>query len=86
MLITGQELMREEPDGTRVRHADLSSLSSYGWSEIVVDGTCWSVCLEQWIYEHRASKPIDRAFDRRLRTSSFDIHTELLLLSLLVIN
>src|SRR5438045_1073616 len=38
MLVTGQELMREEPDGSRVRHADLSGLSEYGWSEIVVDG------------------------------------------------
>jgi sugar lactone lactonase YvrE len=37
-LVTGQELMREEPDGSLVRHADLSSLSPYGWSEIVVDG------------------------------------------------
>src|SRR5262249_8641953 len=37
-LITGNELMREEPDGTLVRHADLSHLTPYGWSEIVVDG------------------------------------------------
>ena len=38
MLITGEELVRVEPDGTRVRHADLSDISSYGWSEITVDG------------------------------------------------
>jgi sugar lactone lactonase YvrE len=38
MLITGNELTRVEPDGTRVRHADLSHLSPYGWSEITVDG------------------------------------------------
>ncbi len=37
-LVTGRELMREEPDGSLVRHADLSSLTDYGWSEIVVDG------------------------------------------------
>jgi len=37
-LVTGQEVMREEPDGSMVRHADLSGISSHGWSEIVVDG------------------------------------------------
>ena len=36
--MTGEELSRREPDGTMVRHADLSSLSRYGWNEIVVDG------------------------------------------------
>ena len=38
MLITGAELMRVEPDGSRVRHADLSQVSAYGWSEMTVDG------------------------------------------------
>src|SRR6266480_1345508 len=38
MLITGAELMRMEPDGSRVRHAELSSVSPYGWSEITIDG------------------------------------------------
>jgi sugar lactone lactonase YvrE len=38
MLVTGAELMRVEPDGSRVRHADLSHISPYGWSEITVDG------------------------------------------------
>ena len=37
MLITGPELLRVEPDGGRVRHADLSPLAD-GWSEITVDG------------------------------------------------
>ncbi len=37
MLITGGELIRVEPDGSRVRHADLSQISRYGWSEITVD-------------------------------------------------
>jgi sugar lactone lactonase YvrE len=37
-LMTGQELVRREPDGSTVRHADLSSLSDFGWNEIVVDG------------------------------------------------
>ena len=38
MLITGSELVRVERDGSRVRHADLSHLSPYGWSEMTVDG------------------------------------------------
>ena len=38
MLITGSELVRVEPDGSRVRHADLSDISPYGWSELTVDG------------------------------------------------
>src|SRR2546421_1222976 len=38
MLLTGYELTRAEPDGSRVQHADLSRISPYGWSEITVDG------------------------------------------------
>jgi sugar lactone lactonase YvrE len=38
LLVTGQELVRREADGSLVRHADLSGLSRYGWNEIVVDG------------------------------------------------
>jgi sugar lactone lactonase YvrE len=38
MLVTGGELIRVEPDGDRVRHADLSHISPHGWSEITVDG------------------------------------------------
>src|SRR5437762_7474939 len=38
LLITGAELIRVEPDGSRVRHADLSHISPYGWSEMTVDG------------------------------------------------
>jgi sugar lactone lactonase YvrE len=37
-LITGAELIRVEPGGSRVRHADLSHISPHGWSEITVDG------------------------------------------------
>jgi sugar lactone lactonase YvrE len=38
MLITsGRKLLRMEPDGSLVTHADLSGLSQYGWNEIVVD-------------------------------------------------
>jgi sugar lactone lactonase YvrE len=37
-LITGPQLLREEPDGTMVVHADLSRISPTGFSEITVDG------------------------------------------------
>jgi sugar lactone lactonase YvrE len=38
LLVTGQELMRREPEGSMVRHADLRPITEYGWNEIVVDG------------------------------------------------
>jgi sugar lactone lactonase YvrE len=38
MLVTGEELVRVEADGSRVPHADLSGISPYGWSECTVDG------------------------------------------------
>jgi sugar lactone lactonase YvrE len=38
LLVTGKELLRMEPDGSMVRHADLSGVGEHGWNEIVVDG------------------------------------------------
>ena len=38
MLVCGPELIRVAPDGSRVRHADLSDISPYGWAEMTVDG------------------------------------------------
>jgi sugar lactone lactonase YvrE len=40
LIISGSErlLMRMEPDGSLITHADLSSLSEHGCNEIVVDG------------------------------------------------
>ena len=38
LLITGPQLIRVDPDGSRVRHADLSHISPFGWSELTVDG------------------------------------------------
>jgi sugar lactone lactonase YvrE len=38
LLVTGEELMRIEPDGSMVAHADLSGLGVDGFNEIVVDG------------------------------------------------
>ncbi len=38
-IVTGREslLLRREPDGTLVTHADLHGLPAAGWNEIVVD-------------------------------------------------
>ena len=38
LLVTGKELMRMEPDGSMVRHADLSNITTFGWNEMVIDG------------------------------------------------
>ena len=38
MLVTGSELLRVDRDGSRVRAADLSQISAFGWSELTVDG------------------------------------------------
>ena len=38
LLVTGAALMRIEPDGSMVPHADLSGLGVDGFNEIVVDG------------------------------------------------
>lgn len=38
LLVTGQGLMRREPDGSMVPHADLSGLGVEGFNELVVDG------------------------------------------------
>jgi sugar lactone lactonase YvrE len=38
LLVTGEGLMRIEPDGSMVSHADLSDLGVDGFNEIVVDG------------------------------------------------
>lgn len=37
LLVTGKELLRQEPDGSMVRHADLGGIAD-GWNEMVVDG------------------------------------------------
>lgn len=40
LIVSGRDrlLLRREPDGRLVTHADLTSLSDHGWNEIVVDG------------------------------------------------
>jgi sugar lactone lactonase YvrE len=40
LIVSGREglLLRREPDGSLVTHADLTSLSDQPWNEIVVDG------------------------------------------------
>ncbi|MGC1788933.1 MAG: hypothetical protein WA718_19550, partial [Terriglobales bacterium] len=40
LVVSGREglLLRREPDGSLVTHADLRGLSEKGWNELVVDG------------------------------------------------
>jgi sugar lactone lactonase YvrE len=38
LLVTGPELMRQEPNGSMVRHVDTSGVADHGWNEIVLDG------------------------------------------------
>jgi sugar lactone lactonase YvrE len=38
LLVTGPELLRQEQDGSMVRHADLGAVADHRWNEIVVDG------------------------------------------------
>jgi sugar lactone lactonase YvrE len=38
LLVTGEALMRRDPDGSMAPHADLSGLGVTGFNEIVVDG------------------------------------------------
>ncbi len=40
LIVSGREghLLRREPDGSLVTHADLSGLSEHPWNDIVVDG------------------------------------------------
>jgi sugar lactone lactonase YvrE len=38
LLTTGEALQCQAPDGSMVRHADLSGVAAHGWNEIVVDG------------------------------------------------
>jgi len=38
LLVTGERLMRHEPNGATTVHADLSPVSKYFWSELTIDG------------------------------------------------
>src|SRR5437764_7623203 len=40
LIVSGREgrVLRKEPDGSLVTHADLTGLSTYPWNDIVVDG------------------------------------------------
>src|ERR1043165_5108963 len=38
LLVTGDRITRRERDGATAVHADPSSISKYGWSEMTIDG------------------------------------------------
>ena len=56
LLVTGKELLRREPDGSMVRHADLSGIASLGWNDIVVDGR-GNIYVTSIRFEFLAGKP-----------------------------
>ena len=58
LLVTGQELLRREPDGSMVKHADLSGVADHGWSEIVVDGPATSTSTVSVSTSWPASSPV----------------------------
>jgi hypothetical protein len=37
LLVTGESLLRQEPDGSFVPHTDLTAVAEHNWNEIVVD-------------------------------------------------
>jgi sugar lactone lactonase YvrE len=37
LLVTGESLLRQEPDGSFVPHADMTGVAAHNWNEIVVD-------------------------------------------------
>lgn len=55
LLVTGQELLRMELDGSMVRHADLSGIADF-WNEIVVDGR-GNIYLNSIRFQFLAGKP-----------------------------
>jgi sugar lactone lactonase YvrE len=38
LLVTGEDLLRQDADGSMVQHADLTTVAKHGWNEVVVDG------------------------------------------------
>ena len=56
LLVTDKELLRREPDGSMVRHADLSGVGKHGWNDIVVDGR-GNIYVTSIRFEFLAGKP-----------------------------
>src|SRR5260370_36151336 len=55
LLVTGKELLRMEPDGSMVRHADLGGHAD-GWNDMVVDGR-GNIYVTSIRFEFLAGKP-----------------------------
>jgi sugar lactone lactonase YvrE len=46
LLVTGEALLRQQPDGSFVAHADLREVAQHNWNEIVVDQQRGNVYLD----------------------------------------
>ena len=53
LLVTGPELLCQEPDGSMVPYADMSVIGEFSWNDIVVDGRgnvyVTSIVLSSWL-------------------------------------
>jgi sugar lactone lactonase YvrE len=58
LLVTGNELLCVEPDGSAVPYADLSGIGDLGWNDIVVDGR-GNVYVTSIAFDYLAGKPPD---------------------------
>ena len=56
LLVTGKELLCQEPDGSMVPYADLSAIGEFSWNDIVVDGR-GNVYVTSIAFEFLAGKP-----------------------------
>jgi hypothetical protein len=66
LLLTGKKLLRREPDGSTVPHADLANIADF-WNEIVVVGR-GNIYLNSIAFRvHRRRRPQRR--DHRARDS-----------------
>ena len=58
LLVTGNELLCVERDGSAVPYADLSDMGDLGWNDIVVDGR-GNVYVTSIAFDYLAGKPPD---------------------------
>ena len=58
LLVTGEELLCVEPDGSAAPYADLTEIGQLGWNDIVVDGR-GNVYVTSIAFDYLAGKPPD---------------------------
>jgi sugar lactone lactonase YvrE len=79
LLVTGEGLMRLEPDGSVVPHADLSGLGVDGFNEIVVDGR-GNIYVNGGVPSPRSRRPKGESSSVKPTMSSVQRHCQAALL------